>query len=78
MVSCDLNVLVGGVGHEVRVGGHDHACAAVGKVAQVSNNPQGVVVIERAGGFVGEHYLGPLSSHTCRRSYPASPTWSSA
>lgn len=40
------------------MGGHDHACAAVGKVAQVSNDPQGVVVVERAGGFVGEHYLG--------------------
>lgn len=24
----------------------------------VANDPQGVVVVERAGGFVGEHYLG--------------------
>ena len=53
MMPCDLNVLVGGVGHEVGVGGHDHTCAAVGKVAQVSNDPQGVVMVERAGGFVG-------------------------
>lgn len=57
-MSCDLNVLVGGVGHEIGVSGHDHTCTAVGKVTQVSNDPQGVVVVERAGGFIGEHYLG--------------------
>ena len=58
MMSCDLHVLVGGACHQVGVGGHDHACTAVGKVAQVSNDPQGVVVVERAGGFIGEYYLG--------------------
>ena len=51
-------MLVGGACHQVGVGGHDHACTAVSKVAQVSNDPQGIVVVERAGGFVGEHYLG--------------------
>ena len=47
----------------------------------VANDPQGVVVVERAGGFVGEHYLGRPHEESGDGDpllFTASPTWSSA